>query len=114
LKDGLGRTDTTKQQFHVLFTDVRFTREELVLNVAETDWQHVDPSIDERLAILYRSRSPWLVYSDDPNNVRRIYGFEMATLCAIGEEVIYSLLPKDQRDIRIENFRNTGLPNLIS
>lgn len=89
------------QEFHVLYKNIVFTRKELVLTIANQDGgAHVDPTIDERIAILGRKKSPWNVMYDDKEPIG-LYEWELASMCAIGEELIYSLMPEDKRNKRI-------------
>jgi len=49
----------TKQRFKIIFKDVDFSREELVLTITNQDGgAHVDPTIDKRIAGLRRTKSP--------------------------------------------------------
>ena len=98
----------TKQRFVIQFKDVNFSREELVLTIANQDGgDHVDPTIDRRIAGLRRTKSPWRTISDGEGNDQGIYGFELASICAIGEELIYSLTENKE-----EWYKRVGLEGM--
>ncbi|MDH3507085.1 MAG: hypothetical protein OEQ25_08085, partial [Gammaproteobacteria bacterium] len=98
-----------EQRFVIQFKDVEFSRRELVLAIAQQDGgDHVDPNLDRRLAALRRTESPWVTISGNQGEEgQRIYGFDLASICAVGEEVLYSL-SEDKNDW----YRRVGLESL--
>jgi len=83
-----------KQPFHVLYQDIIFTRKDLVLEIANREGgDHIDPHSDRRIATLMRKDSPWSTHiSDGESTVATpMNNFELATICAIGEELLWTL-----------------------
>ena len=112
------------------FVGIRFTRAELVKTLRDREGgSHVDPKSDKRIAAIERSRSRWrsLIESNEdgtqtmsvsfhlspPDAVDEaaagdeMNGFVLASMCAIAEEVLFSVTPEPDNRQRMshEAFR---------
>ena len=77
-----------------------FTRKELILAFANQEGgAHVDPNTDQRLQAIRHSPSPWTVIDGDERFEMR--GAEHGSVCAIGEEVLFSLTPEPENRTRM-------------
>jgi hypothetical protein len=101
-----------KQRFQIIYKDIEFSREELVLEIANREGgDHIDPNSDKRVAALNRSQAPWSTILYNENNEvieeKGMYGFELATICAIGEELLWSLeTDKNIAHKRMHNYES--------
>lgn len=112
------------QKFYVKFTDVTFTRGELVAVVRNQEGSHVSKHTHEKLALINRSRSPvrGSVKEKDDGTTTMMVGrkltppdpshgpdedelneFVAATLCAIAEELLFSLTPEPDNRKRMQH-----------
>jgi len=98
------------QRFIILYKNVEFSRKELVLEIANRQGgDHIDPNSDKRIAMLNRNQSPWHTTSYDEKGEiiekNSMYGFELASICAIGEELLWSIEDdKGQANKRMHNY----------
>lgn len=100
------------QRFRIVYKDIEFSREEIVLEIAHREGgDHIDPNSDKRVAALNRCQSPWHTVSYNENGEvieqTSMYGFELATICAIGEELLWSLeSDKCEANKRMHNYES--------
>ena len=94
----------TQQPFKVRGEE--FTRKALITAIANQEGgAHVDCETDERLAKIRRTDSNWRAIDGDETYPMR--GEEMASVCAIGEEVLFSLTPEpgNRERMLVESFQ---------
>lgn len=93
------------QEFQILYKDIIFTRKELVLTIAQEEGvSHVSPKVDERIAKLNRIESPWQTYGvSNKDSYSGIHEFELASICAIAEELLFSLMPEPENRKRMHS-----------
>ena len=111
------------QEFLVWFNDVSFSRAELVEAVRNKEGGgHIAPLTLDKLAAVRRARSGWIrsitengdgttqlfVGIDlsrkpvpEESNIEDISDYELASICAIAEEVLYSITPEEERNSRL-------------
>jgi len=113
------------QPFHILRKDIVFTRKELVETIRHREGGgHVAPQTEQRIAQLKRTRSPWrrsikenedgsthvyvgidLSNSPVPDDSDQVVmnDYELASVCAIAEEVLFSLTPEPDNRKRMHD-----------
>lgn len=94
----------TGQEFSV--AGHKFTRKDLILAFANQEGgAHVDPTTDQRLQAIRHTPSPWRGMDGDETFEMR--GAEHGSICAIGEEVLFSLTPEPENRARMlhEDFQ---------
>jgi hypothetical protein len=111
------------QPFHILHKNLVFTRKELVELIRHKEGgSHIAPKIHKKIAAVRRSRSPWrnsvknnedgttdLYVGIDLSNRepesdeerQPISDHELGSLCAIAEEVLFSILPEPENRKRM-------------
>lgn len=90
----------------------KFTRKELILAFANQEGgTHVDRKTDERLQKIRHTPSPWKGIDGDENFQLR--GAEHGSICAIGEELLFSLTPEPKNRLRMLS-PNDQLPYYLS
>ena len=55
---------------------------------------HVAPNPEARIASLYHTPSPYTLVIDGKSH--RVYGAELASVCAIREQILFSLTPEPE------------------
>lgn len=115
----------TDQPFHILRKDVVFTRKELIETIRHREGGgHVDPMTEKRIAALKQTRSPWRrsirenedgsaeLYvgidlknepADEDSDMEEINDYELASVIAIAEEVLFSLTPEPDNRLRMHH-----------
>ena len=113
------------QEFHVWFTDVTFTRGELIEAIRHKEGGgHVDEMTLEKIAVVRRARSGWHKSIKDKedgttemyvgfsvtkgplpedSDLEEISDYELACMCAIAEEVLFSLTPEPDNRLRMHH-----------
>lgn len=117
--------DWWKQEFHAWFANVTFTREELVEAIRHKEGGgHVADLTLDKIAAVRRSRSGWhrsitenvdgttelyvgvsLTKTPLPEDseLEDISDYELACVCAIAEEVLFSLTPEPENRLRMHH-----------
>lgn len=112
-----------EQEFHVHFTDLIFTRRELIELIRHKEGgAHVDPKTHEKIALLRRTQSPWRASVNEKSDggATMYVGFslsnepvpddaehqpisdhELGSIIAIAEEVLFSLVPEPENRKRM-------------
>lgn len=113
------------QEFHAWFGDVTFTREELIEAIRHKEGGgHVADLTHEKIAAVRRSRSGWhrsikekedgttemyvgVSLTNKPipedSDLEEISDYELACICAIAEEVLFSLTPEPDNRLRMQH-----------
>lgn len=115
----------TKQPFKIVFKNIEFTRQELVEAIRHKEGGgHVSPLTLKKIAAVRRNRSGWhrsiekkedgttqmyvgVSLSRDPvpedSNLEEISDYELASVCAIAEEVLFSITPEPENRLRMHH-----------
>ncbi len=87
------------QEFRVV--GQTFNRKSLITKIANMEGgAHIDPEIDCKIAVLNRTASPY--HMIDGDKTLPLYGSELASVCAIGEEILFSLTPEPENRKRMQ------------
>lgn len=123
--DFVGFDDWWHQEFHAWFGDITFTREELIETIRHKEGGgHVADLTLDKIAAVRRSRSGWhrsIREKDDgttefyvgvsltkeplpeDSDLEEISDYELACVCAIAEEVLFSLTPEPENRLRMHH-----------
>ncbi len=116
----------SEQEFQIKFVDLVFTRSDLVKALRDREGgAHVDPNSDYRIAAIERSQSQWrsnittnedgsqamevVFHLGDPAEIdeltagTEINGFVLASMCAIAEELLFSLTAEPENRNRMQS-----------
>jgi len=124
-KDLVDFEDWWQQEFHAWFGNVTFRREELVEAIRHKEGGgHVAELTLDKIAAVRRSRSGWhrsIKENDDgttelyvgvsltkaplpdDSDLEEISDYELACVCAIAEEVLFSLTPEPENRLRMHH-----------